>query len=53
MKLYVDTNGKQVTVTKDPMREASSRTAVRRPSGTRAVRCGRRRCSSWTTTAAR
>ncbi len=32
MKLYVDTNGKQVTVTKDPTREATSRTAVRRPS---------------------
>ena len=32
MKLYVDTNGKQVTVTKDPIEKTEGRTTVRRPS---------------------
>jgi hypothetical protein len=52
MKLYVDTNGKHVTVTKDPTEkvEQNGRQKTERNTGRLS---GRRRCSSWTTTAAR
>ena len=51
MKLYVDTT-KQVTVSREAG-EKMEQTAVSGRSAGRAGRCGRRRCLSWTTTAAR